>query len=298
MKRLFISLSILFTMLSLIPGCSKVADMEVVDVTAKDYSFHSRDTISSGWKTFRFNNEGHAHHFFFLTLLPENVNFQDYINDVSSAFGVTWDSLKSGMNQAQAGALLGSSLPGWYAKAKTMGGVGIIAPGKSEETTIKLVPGNYVMECYIKTEDGRFHGELGMIKPIYVTEEISDAEEPSNANYDITVSNNNMETSGNILQGLNTVAVHFKEHPQYGLGNDVHVVRLLNDTNLDSVINWMNWMNIDGLRTPSPAVFYGGTQEMPVGYTSYFTVDLDPGTYAFISETARDQNMVKEFSVQ
>ncbi len=298
MKRFLFSLSILFCASLLLGSCSKESDKNVVNVTAKDYSFHSKDTIPSGWTTFRFNNEGHAHHFFFLTQLPENASFHDYINEVAPPFGVVWDSLKNGMDKAQAGALLGSLLPEWYANAKTMGGAGIIAPGKSEETTLRLTPGNYVMECYVKTEDGRFHSELGMIKPIFVTDENSGMKEPTDANYDITLSNNNIETEGNMSQGTNTVAVHFKEHPQYGLGNDIHVVRLLENTNLDSVINWMDWMNINGLRTPSPAVFYGGTQEMPVGSTTYFTVDLDPGRYAFISETARDRNMVKEFTVQ
>lgn len=298
MKRLFFSLSFLFTIVLLIAGCSKKSDTHVVEVTAKDYSFHSKDTIPSGWTTFRFNNEGHAHHFFFLTLLPEKVTFHDYINDLSPAFDTVWDSLQSGMDKAQAGALLGKLVPAWSANAKVMGGAGIIAPGKSEVTTIKLVPGNYVMECYIKTEDGRFHGNLGMIKPIFVTEENSVTEVPSDVNYDITLSSNNIETNGNMSQGLNTVAVHFKEQPQFGPGNDIHVVRLLNDTNLDTVINWMDWMNINGMRTPSPAVFYGGTQDMPAGYTSYFTVDLDPGRYAFISETARDRSMVREFTVQ
>ncbi len=298
MKRFSFSLSILITVSLLIVSCSKEPDKDVVNVTAKDFSFHSVDTIPSGWITFKFNNEGHAHHFFFLTHLPENTDIHDYINDVSPAFGTAWDSLQSGMDKAQAGALLGSLLPAWYANAKTMGGAGIIAPGRSEETTIKLEPGNYVMECYVKTEDGKFHSELGMLKPIYATKESSKNQEPSDANYDITLSNNNIETKGEINPGKNTFAVHFKEHPQYGLGNDVHIVRLMDNTELDSVINWMDWMNIQGLRTPAPAVFYGGTQEMPVGYTSYFTTDLDPGRYAFISETAHDTNMVKEFTVQ
>ena len=187
MKRLFFSLSILLLISLLFISCSNEPERNVVDVTAKDYSFHSKDTIPSGWTTFRFKNEGHAHHFFFLTLLPENADFHSYINELGPAFGVTWDSLKNGMDKVQAGALLGSLIPDWYANAKTMGGAGIIAPGKTEETTIKLVPGNYVMECYVKTEDGIFHSGLGMIKPIFVTEENSGMKEPTDANYDVTV---------------------------------------------------------------------------------------------------------------
>jgi hypothetical protein len=60
----------------------------------------------------------------------------------------------------------------------------------------------------------------------------------------------------------------------------------------------MNWMNINGLRAPAPVEFLGGTQEMPVGYTSYFTVNLEPGRYAFISESAADKGMVEEFIVE
>ncbi len=294
MKRICLSLILSIYIIS----CGQKPETNLIDVTAKDYSFHTMDTIPSGWTTFRFNNEGHAHHFFFLTLLPENVNFQNYISDVSSAFDVTWDSLQAGMDKPRAGALLGGLLPKWYAGAKTMGGAGIIAPGKSEETTIKLVPGNYVMECYVKTEDGRFHSALGMLKPIYVTAEISKMKEPADAGYEITLTNNNIRTKGKITTGLNSIAVHFKEQPKYGLGNDIQVVRLLEDTNIDSVINWMNWMNIRGLRTPAPAVFYGGTQEMPVGSTSYFSVDLDPGRYAWVSETAVDKRMFQEFTVE
>jgi hypothetical protein len=298
MKRFITCLTILSLTAILFVSCSQGSETNVVDVTAKDYYFHTRDSIPSGWTTFRFNNEGHAHHFFFLTLLPENVTFQQYLADVVPPFDVVWDSLQAGMSKAQAGAMLGSLLPEWYASAKVMGGAGIIAPGKTEETSIKLDPGTYAMECYVKTQEGKFHSEMGMIRPLYVTSENSGMKEPDDANMDITVSNNKIETQGNIAPGLNTVAVHFKEHPQYGLGNDIHVVKLSDDTNIDSVITWMNWMNIRGLRTPSPAVFYGGTQEMPVGYTSYFSVNLDPGKYAWISETAVNRNMLKEFTVE
>lgn len=296
MKRFCLYLLLFITGIMFI-SCSKKPSENVVDVTAKDFYFYTKDTIPSGWTTFRFNNEGHAHHFFFLTLLPENTVYQQYINELGPAFVVTMDSLRAGMDKASAGAMLGSMIPEWYASAKTMGGAGIIQPGMSEETTIKLIPGNYVMECYVKTPEGKFHSELGMIRPIFVTNEKSKTEEPGDVNMNISLYNNKIETQGKMTSGLNRVAVHFKEHPQYGTGNDIHVVKLTDETNMDSVINWMNWMNIGGLRTPAPANFFGGTQEMPIGYTSYFTVNLQPGKYAFISETAVDDKMVKEFNV-
>ncbi len=297
MKKYFISPILALILSMLIMSCNQKPPANVVDVTAKDYYFNTQDTLPSGWTTFRFNNEGHAHHFFFLTLLPENIGFQQYINEVAPPFAVTMDSLRAGMDKASAGAMLGGMLPEWYASAKTMGGAGIIQPGKSEETTIKLEPGTYVMECYVKTSEGKFHSELGMIRPIFVTSENSGMKEPGNANMNISLYNNKIDTEGKMTAGHNLVAVHFKEHPQYGLGNDIHVAQLTDDTNMDSLINWMNWMNLNGLQSPAPAQFMGGTEEMPVGYTAYFTVNLQPGKYAFISETAVDENMVKVFNV-
>jgi hypothetical protein len=73
----------------------------------------------------------------------------------------------------------------------------------------------------------------------------------------------------------------------------------MNDTtDIDEVIFWLDWMNIKGLESPAPVEFLGGTQEMPVGYTSYFTVDLVPGNYAWISESSAAKGMVEMFSVK
>ncbi len=278
-------------------SCSSKPPSNIVDVIAKDYYFQSPDSISSGWTTFRLKNEGTCVHFFFLTLLPNSIPFERYGKDVGSAFAVAWDSLQAGMDKPKAGALLGSLLPKWYASAKAMGGAGLISPGKTAQTTIKLEPGTYVMECYMKTAEGKFHSELGMVRQLTVTHNISKMKEPTNANVDLTLSNYKIESKGKLSSGKNIIAVHFKEHPKYGLGNDVHLVKLNDKTNIEKLTKWMDWMNINGLRTPAPAEFLGGTQEMPVGYTSYFTVDLKPGKYAWISEPSASKGMIKEFSI-
>ncbi len=289
-----------FTVLMLLivfVSCSSKPPSNDVDVTAKDYYFYVSDSIPSGWTTFHFKNEGHATHFFFLTLLPDSITFERYHKEVLPPFVTAMDSLEAGESKAAVGALLGSLLPKWYASAKVMGGAGLTAPENSSQTTIKLVPGTYSMECYVKTKDGKFHSELGMIRPITVTNEVSKMEEPSDANVELTLSNFKIEQKGELKSGKNRIAVHFKEHPEFGLGNDVHIVRITDNTNMDSLISWMDWMNINGLRTPAPAEFLGGTQEMPVGYTSYFTVDLIPGKYAWISEPSASKGMIKEFSI-
>lgn len=297
MKKLSILLTALIVISVFSLSCSNNKNTNLVRVVAKDYYFNMNPTIPSGWSTFRLVNDGHATHFFYLTLLPDGATFQDYTSEVVSAFAATWDTLQAGASKEVAGNFLGSLLPKWYASAKYMGGSGLIARGDSTEVTLKLIPGNYVMECYMKTEEGKFHGELGMIRPVTVTNEISKMKEPDDADIEINLTNANMEVKGNISSGEHIVAVHFKEQPEFGLGNDVHLVRLKKDTDLNDVINWMDWMNINGLRTPAPAEFLGGTQEMPVGNTSYFKINLTPGRYAWISETFAKQGVVKEFTV-
>ena len=270
----------------------------VVDYVARDYAFTGPMEIPSGWVTVRLANEGLEHHFIFLTLLPDGKTIQDYASDVGPAFGAAWEGLQSGaLDKAGAGALLGEMLPEWYASAASMGGPGLVAPGGVSQATMRLVPGNYVMECYVKTADGVFHVALGMAIPITVTGEDSGAP-PPRPDLSITLFNHFFEIEGTPVAGRQTVAVHFDEQPQGGLGNDVHVVRLNAGTDLGQVVEWMDWMNVDGLREPAPAKFVGGIHEMPAGYTGFFTIDLEPGRYAWIAESGASLGMVQEFTVE
>ncbi len=270
----------------------------VVEYIARDYAFVGPTEIASGWVTMRMVNEGQEHHFVFLTLLPEGKTIEDYAADVGMAFGGAWEALQSGaVDKAGAGAMIGEALPEWYASAAPMGGPGLVAPGKTAQATMRLTPGNYVMECYVKTADGEFHTMLGMALPLTVTAEDSGGR-PPRADVDITLFENTMAIEGTPEAGRQTMAVNFDEHPEFGLGNDVHVVRLEEGADLDEVVEWMDWMNIDGLRAPSPAAFVGGVHEMPSGYTAFFTVDLEPGRYAWIAESGAARGMVEEFTVE
>jgi hypothetical protein len=268
----------------------------VVEVIARDYAFDAPAEIPSGWTTFRLKNEGKEHHFLLLQHLPEGKTLEEYMEEVALPFDSVWHELKRGLGKAEAGALLGQLLPEWFASVKQMGGPGLVAPGGVAQTSVKLEPGTYVMECYVKTPDGEFHGMLGMARQLTVTSDPSGASAPE-ADLEITLSNLELAIEGDVTGGDQTVAVHFEEHPEFGLGNDVHVVRLEDGTDLDDVASWMDWMNVDGLREPAPAAFVGGAHEMPVGHTSYFTVDLTPGRYAWIAESAADKGMVREFAI-
>lgn len=270
----------------------------VVEVAALDYAFQAPDRIHSGWTTFVMENKGNEHHFLLLSRLPEGRTFEDYGREVGMAFDTVWDSLRAGtIDKTEAGPMLGRLLPEWYASVKPMGGPGLIAPGAVARTTLDLEPGTYVMECYVKTPDGQFHVSLGMARPVTVTEEGSGGSAPA-ADIQARLSNRAIDIEGQVAPGEHTVAVHFDEQPDIGLGNDLHLVKLNADTEIEQVLNWMDWMNVNGLREPAPAEFVGGTQEMSVGSTAYFTVDLKPGRYAWISEVPAEKRLVKEVVVE
>lgn len=274
------------------------SETHVVEVTARDYAFQAPGEIPSGWTTFRMKNEGEEHHFLLLSRLPDGKTFEDYVEEVALPFETVWDSLRTGaMDKAEAGKMLGRLLPDWYSSVTQMGGPGLVAPGGVAQTSVNLAPGTYVMECYVKTPEGEFHASLGMARPMTVTNEPSGAPAPE-ADIELTLSNYEIATEGEVTPGEHTIAVRFEEHPEVGLGNDVHLVRLEDEMAVDEVANWMDWMEVGGLRAPAPAEFLGGAQEMPVGHMGYFTVDIESGRYAWISEASADRGMVKEFTVK
>jgi len=275
----------------------EAAPLGLVEITAADYAFVMPDSIPSGWTKLRFANRGQEPHFVMLTKLPEGATFDDYMSQVTKAFGVGWDALQKGASKAEAGAMIGRELPAWYAEAVAAGGIGIVSPGDTAVTALDLDPGNYVVECYVKTAERVFHTDLGMVRPLTVTAGDSGMQAPV-GDVDVTLTNSEIAVSGTLSPGPHVVAVHFEEQPEAGLGNDVHLAALGEGLEVADIVPWMDWMNLDGLKTPAPTRFLGGTQEGPVGTTAYFEVELAPGRYAFISESGAARGLVEEFTVQ
>lgn len=287
MRSLTSSLMVLLS-IGILISCAPQADTDppVLEITARDYSFHGvPDSLESGWTTFRFINEGQEPHFFLLDYPPEGKSLDDFMNEVVQPFDSVWYQLRDGeINRQQAGKLLGENLPAWYFETEQMGGAGMINPGDTTQTTLYLEPGTYIMECYVKTPEGEFHASVGMTDEFTVLGDSTRAEPPA-ADYEISLTNSEIAGEGSLEPGERTVAVHFEEHPEVGVGNDIHLARITEDTDMDSLKTWMDWMEVEGLMPPAPVDFLGGTQEMPVGYTSYFTVTLAPGQYVWLVET-------------
>jgi len=260
------------------------AGASVVKIEGVDYAFDAPDRIKSGWTTFDYTNAGDEQHFLFLARIPDGQTFDDYLTGIVRPFNDAWIMLREGeIGSEKVDAELGAALPDWFSDVVFFGGSGVIEPGMTTRLTLDLDPGTYAIECYMKTEGGELHSMEGMIRELVVTEESSAASEPE-AGIDITLTNKDMTIDGDLTPGEHTVAVHAAEHPKQGFGHNIHIARLDEATDVDEVIRWMNFLELDGLRPPSPARFVGGMHILPEGGTGYFELELEPGRYLFVSE--------------
>lgn len=245
------------------------------------------EVVPAGWTTFRLLNASPMAHFIFLDHLPGDRTSVDLLSEVSPIFQEVADQVRAGQTVEEASAKF-AELPEWFPEIVFRGGPGFLSPGLISEATLYLEPGNYVLECYIKTGDGVFHWNLGMHLDLRVTDEISEAEPPADPSIQITITDEGLQVEGEASPGDHLVAVHFQEESDALVKNDVHLVRLEDDTDLESVARWMDFFQPEGgvstAERPAPARFLGGVHEMPLGNTAYFPVSLEPGNYAWISE--------------
>lgn len=304
-------LSFKMVVMSLLVCCSfymtaqESTDVKVTAVYKPSSNQHlfqlSTDTIPSGWTTFKFVNASPAVHFMVLEDFPGKRTTEDVKREVGPIFQGAMDLIIEGKTD-EGYAKLGE-LPEWFSSVKFRGGSGLTMPGNDTQFTTYLVPGNYGIECYVKAEDGTFHSMMGMFEDLYVTQEANGNPEPQTADIDIFPSYNGYSIVGNLTPGKHLVAVHFMEAQKGALGNDVHIIRMRDDTDIKAVTNWIDWTQPEGLvsghmgNSPIPAEFLGGSQEAPVGSTTYFTITLDPGKYAIVSEQPANAPIYKLFTI-
>lgn len=271
----------------------------VVEVTAKDFEFEAPREIPSGWTTFRLVNEGEQDHFLYLYRIPDDVSFEEYRGTVVKTFSKVYSRYDAGeLTRAETEKALGEQIPEWFfTDVVPAGGVALTDAGGSAVATVRLEPGTYGMECYVKTPENTWHTDRGMLRKLTVTADSTGAEPPE-ADVEMTLSNYEIELQGELDAGEHTVAVHAADRPEGMLMHDVNLVRLDGGTSVDSVAAWMDWMELDQFRHPAPGTNLGGVEQMAPGRTGYMTVTLEPGRYAWVSEGYASEGMVREFTVE
>jgi hypothetical protein len=262
---------------------------QVVEIRAVGKTFEAPAEIPLGWTTFRFVNASGMIHFAIIDVPPEGIDAKIMSDTVMEPFQEAMDAMNAGDGEAVNAAF--AKFPAWIGELARAGGPGLLSPGLTGQTTVYLNPGHYILECYVKS-DGVFHstspgdGKLGMMADLVVTESPNHTTEPE-ANMTLAVTNHGYEiVDGAIRPGWNTIRVEFLEQqalPSF-VGNDVHLMRVDDEQDIALAAGWMDWRTRDGLQDPAPVTFLGGINDLPAESYGYFTVNLEPGGYAFIAE--------------
>lgn len=285
-------------------GKSEVEETEkenVIDVLTEDMEFQMPDTIPSGWVTFRYKNASPQAHFIMVDDYPEGKTLDSVKARVMPVFDEGMNLINEG--KMEEGFAAFGKLPEWFSEAKFIGGTGLISPGHVATSTMKLNPGYYLLECYVKMSNGAFHVSMGMVKEVVVSETDSGNPEPK-ANLAIEISSTEgIVFKDSISAGNHVFSVHYKDQivHQNFVGHDINLAKLDDNADLDNLNMWMDWSNPKGLIEPAPAgvTFLGGMNNMLAGDTGYFTATLEPGRYVLISEVndPASKNMLKTFTV-
>ena len=273
-----------------------------IEIVTEAMEFQMPDTINSGWNTFRYQNQSPYTHFFLIDKYPEGKTSEDAEKFVAPVFDRGMALIIEG--KPEEGFAEFSKLPEWFSEVEFVGGSGLLSPNQTGETTVKIQPGNYIIECYVKMSNGIFHTSMGMTKDLVVSGTDS-GNEPLDPDIEIEISSTEgIVFNDSIDPGEHVFSVYYKDqivHENF-VGHDVNLVRLTDEANIEELEDWMNWANPKGLMDPSPAgvTFLGGVNDMPGGNTGYFRADLEPGTYALISEVpgSLEKGLLKTFTVQ
>ncbi len=280
---------------------SDTPESGVIEIVTNAMEFKTQDEFPSGWNTFRYKNKSNETHLILFDKYPEGKTIEDTRKDIIPPFQEGMDFIKEGKLE-EAGVAFGK-LPEWFQDIEFVGGVGLISPNTTAESTLYLEPGTYIIECYVKMPNGVFHTTMGMAKQIEVVEEDSGISAPD-PDHTISISaEDGITFNDQVSAGEKTFAVNFGEqkiHENY-LMHDVNLVWVEEGADMTMLTDWVNWAAPEGLQTPAPGgfKFLGGMQEMNPGKTGYFTADLKPGNYVLISEVpdARTKGLFKSFTV-
>lgn len=277
-----LTILIFFGLILIFTACGETKPgPHIVDVTATEYYFDAPDTIEAGWTTFNMVNEGTEEHFMLINPISDSTSLKDVRQTVAWVQGLHDDHESAIIDKGTLYQVLGEKFPPTE-NVQYAGGVGLLSPGHEASATTFLEPGRYILECYVRNEQGVQHNHLGMIREL-VVKETDKVTNPPEADYTIAITNNGISHSASLESGIRTFKVYFNEHPEGYVGNDVHVYR----SKARSYIELKKWMDVfekDGMVGPAPVTFIGGTQEVTARGVAYFTVDLEPGELYSISE--------------
>ena len=260
--------------IALVIGCQTLAGPRpspVVDLEAIDYGFDAPATLPSGDVTFRFVNHGLEPHHGQMFRLNDGVTADQFINTFESQG------------------------PAAFALATVEGGPAAIDPNVSQDVSMHLQPGNYLLACLVPGPDGVPHMLKGMSRAIHVTGSTTSSPSPATAGT-FTLRDFSFDMPSALAAGLATYQV-VNEGPQI---HELNLLKLAPGTTADGVLAFF-----DAPGAEPPFTFAGGMQAVRPSGSGSVTLDLEPGAYAAVCHVPDpasgtphiDLGMIKVFTV-
>jgi len=132
-------------------------------------------------------------------------------------------------------------------------------------------------------------------------DEENDASVPE-ASYNISLTESGIKTDESITIGNHIVSVDFELNEENQLYyDDIHLIRDDEETDFTTINEWLGWYQVGGLRAPAPAEFLGGADvygSLPYGDKAYFTVDMEPGKYAWVVHSPMGEPVFERFTIE
>ncbi len=246
---MFMALVLLLSLAACQSGDVTVAPHEAT-FTARANSFSGPDTIPAGWTQLRLANEG-----------PEFYHMQLM-------------RLEEGKTVADLTAALAQNpvAPTW---AKHYGGPNPPHVGESSTAVVYLEPGDYALIDTVPSKDGTPHVHYGMAKAVRVTPNGNGTAVEPKADAVIDMYDFNFTMSQPLVAGKQTIRVNNRgEQP-----HELFLARLAPGKTVNDLLASL------APDAPPEAIDWralGGVSVIESGAHSYFTVDLEPGTYALL----------------
>ena len=254
-------------------SASPATSANAITVEAYEMGFKPSGALRPGTATITLKNTGSVAH------MMATMRVKD---------GVTLDQVKQAMQEGEDAM---APLAADSDNEASYGTPALVGAGQSSTTTaLNLKAGNYVILCFVQSNDGTPHAAQGMVDMFHVEGDTVSTTPKSDA--DITISDDAIKLPDGYT-GKGTFKVTNTGAKQHTLS----FAKLENGTSLDQYVQYVgeqfgSGKAIDG----GGGVLMGGVDNLLPGQTTYITLDLGAGHYGYAS-TDNDDQMGGEFDV-
>jgi hypothetical protein len=237
---------------------AETAGDHTLPVSGAEMSFDSPLEIEPGWTTIAFRNDGGLSHQASLYLLHDGVDG----NELAEA--------------------LRDDPLAWQGQADPIGGVGGIPPGKTQDVTIELATGHYLITCFLRggSAAGDSHVQFGMARVLDVKAAGGDDDgSPPATTGEFVLSDGAFEFPDD-FDGSGVFKVsNVGEQP-----HELSILRLADGKTVDDFVEFLTAAAAaeqGGPRPTGPPPFTnaGGFTILDPGMSGVMMIDLDPGSY-------------------